>query len=150
MDRRFGENDATLTPEERMLERFARERQRSSKGINFNLEDDDEELTHYGTSLAAIDDFEAGGLTLENDGDDQSREFLFPSASQCPSYDVDFPQSPVQLTRRRLSTRTSETPTTEMRYVSQRSLFPSRVMTVSLASKKEVEIRSHVRSHIKK
>ena len=75
MDRRFGENDATLTPEERMLERFARERQRSSKGINFNLEDDDEELTHYGTSLAAIDDFEAGGLTLGNDGDDESREF---------------------------------------------------------------------------
>ncbi len=57
-----------------MLERFARERQRASKGVNFNLEDDAEELTHYGTSLAATDDFDAGGFALE-DEDDEFRGF---------------------------------------------------------------------------
>jgi len=62
-----------------MLERFTRERQRASK-VSFNLEDDDGGdgegggLTHYGQSISALDDFDATGITLEDDelekGDD--------------------------------------------------------------------------------
>jgi nucleolar protein 14 len=59
-----------MTPEERMLERFTRERQRNSK-VSFNLEDADdgggEGLTHYGQSISALDDFDATGITLEDD-----------------------------------------------------------------------------------
>ncbi|KAF8329601.1 Nop14-like family-domain-containing protein [Amanita rubescens] len=44
--RRFGENDSTTSLEERMLERFTRERQRAAKSSPFNSEDEDE-LTHY-------------------------------------------------------------------------------------------------------
>lgn len=69
MDRRFGENDPTMTPEERMLERFTRERQRESKGTLFNLEEEDE-LTHYGQSLSNLDDFDHIGLGLD-DGNDE-------------------------------------------------------------------------------
>ena len=68
MDRRFGENDPTLSLEERMLERFTKERQRVSKGAAFNLEDE-EELTHYGQSLSKLDEFDNVGLGLD-DGDD--------------------------------------------------------------------------------
>jgi nucleolar protein 14 len=66
LDRRFGENDPTMTPEERMLERFTRERQRESKGALFNLEEEDE-LTHYGQSLSKLDDFDNVGLGLDDD-----------------------------------------------------------------------------------
>ncbi|KAI0776188.1 Nop14-like protein [Trametes elegans] len=66
VDRRFGENDPTMTPEERMLERFTRERQRASKGTAFNLDDDDE-LTHYGQSLSKLDDFDNVGLDLDSE-----------------------------------------------------------------------------------
>jgi nucleolar protein 14 len=55
-----------MTPEERMLERFTRERQRQAKGAVFNLEDD-EELTHYGQSLNALDDFDGAGIELDDD-----------------------------------------------------------------------------------
>ncbi|KAF9651692.1 Nop14-like protein [Thelephora ganbajun] len=68
-DRRFGENDPTMTPEERMLERFTRERQRESKGAWFNLEEEDE-LTHYGQSLSKLDDYDNIGLGLDN-GDEE-------------------------------------------------------------------------------
>lgn len=69
MDHRFGENDPTMTPEERMLERFTRERQRESKGALFNLEEEDE-LTHYGQSLSKLDDFDNIGLGLDDDDDE--------------------------------------------------------------------------------
>ncbi|KAH9938114.1 nucleolar protein 14 [Fomitopsis serialis] len=69
VDRRFGENDPTLTPEERMLERFTREHQRASKGAAFNLEDEDE-LTHYGQNLSKLDDFDNVGLGLDDDEDE--------------------------------------------------------------------------------
>lgn len=68
LDRRFGENDPTMTPEERMLERFTRERQRESKAALFNLEEE-EELTHYGQSLSNLDDFDNVGLGLDGDDD---------------------------------------------------------------------------------
>ncbi|CAG8803002.1 19746_t:CDS:2, partial [Gigaspora rosea] len=68
IDRRFGENDPTLSLEEKMLERFAREKkQRHSKSSLFNLEDDD--LTHYGQSLALIDDFDEPDLSLNEEED---------------------------------------------------------------------------------
>jgi nucleolar protein 14 len=71
IDKRFGENNPSLTPEERMLERFTKEKQRSSKGGSslFNLDDDDDEfsLTHYGQSLANMDDFDDAGLGLSDE-----------------------------------------------------------------------------------
>ncbi|BDD57892.1 hypothetical protein MAP00_003216 [Monascus purpureus] len=54
LDRRFGENDPTMTPEEKAAERFARESQRKlRKESMFNLEEEEEEivLTHKGQSL---------------------------------------------------------------------------------------------------
>lgn len=47
-----------------MLERFTRERQRSSKSTIYNLEESDH-LTHYGQSLSLMDDFDNAGLALE-------------------------------------------------------------------------------------
>ena len=41
-DQRFDENDPTMSLEERMLERFTRERQRAAKSTAFNLEDEDD------------------------------------------------------------------------------------------------------------
>lgn len=74
VDRRFGENDPTMTPEERAAERYARESQKKlRKESMFNLEDDEEEfqLTHKGQSLdlaaANLDDFEGGDIGLEDD-----------------------------------------------------------------------------------
>ncbi len=55
LDRRFGENDPTMTPEQRALERFVKEKQKGSrKGALFDLEDADEDnqLTHFGQSLS--------------------------------------------------------------------------------------------------
>ena len=78
VDRRFGENDPTMPPEERMLERFTKERQRASKGVAFNLEDEDE-LTHYGKSLSALDDFDNAGLNIDENDEDAGFFFFFNS-----------------------------------------------------------------------
>lgn len=76
VDRRFGENDPSMGLEERMLERFTRERQRASRSSAFNLDDDDE-LTHYGQSLANFDDFDNDGLNLDDeDGDEEQGAFI--------------------------------------------------------------------------
>ncbi|KAF9534593.1 nucleolar protein 14 [Crepidotus variabilis] len=69
VDRRFGENDPSMSLEERMLERFTRERQRASKGVTFNLEDENN-LTHYGQSLSKLDDFDNVGLQMDSDDED--------------------------------------------------------------------------------
>ena len=69
-DRRFGENDATMTPEEKALQRFVTEKQRGSKkGAMFDLEDGEEEgdLTHFGKALSfespsKVDDFNEADL----------------------------------------------------------------------------------------
>lgn len=76
VDRRFGESDPTMTPEDRALQRFLREKQsRSRKTSMFNLEEeaeDDAFLTHKGRSLnlveTARDDFDTTGLE-DSDGD---------------------------------------------------------------------------------
>ena len=75
MDRRFGENDPTMTPEEKALERFVKEKQRGGKkGSLFDLEDaeEDEQLTHFGQSLSfeksgGMDDFNEADLGLSDD-----------------------------------------------------------------------------------
>jgi nucleolar protein 14 len=66
VDRRFGEDNPHLTPEEKALERFTKERQRltSRKGNSFNLED---ELTHYGQSLGGDDSTFGAGLGSQED-----------------------------------------------------------------------------------
>ncbi|KAH8701137.1 putative rRNA maturation protein [Talaromyces proteolyticus] len=81
MDRRFGENDPSMTPEERAAERFARESQRKfRKESLFNLEEDDDEemqLTHMGESLSfggpkRSDDFAEDDLEAEQSSEDES------------------------------------------------------------------------------
>jgi len=72
VDRRFGENDPTMSLEERMLERFTRERRRTSRNAVYNLEDD-QELTHYGQSLSKFDDFDGVGILDDEDEEDKGR-----------------------------------------------------------------------------
>ncbi|RDL36838.1 Uncharacterized protein BP5553_06190 [Venustampulla echinocandica] len=82
VDKRFGENDPSMAPEEKMLERFTFEKQRHHKYSSaFDLEDDDAqgELTHMGKSLsldgpAIVDDFDEGDLELSDAGDHPSDE----------------------------------------------------------------------------
>ncbi|KAI1208808.1 Nop14-like protein [Annulohypoxylon truncatum] len=82
LDRRFGENDPFMTPEEKMQERFVREKQ-THKSSMFDLEDDEpsEGLTHLGKSLSfdgpdLVDDFEEDDLSAGSDAaesDDEHR-----------------------------------------------------------------------------
>ena len=85
MDKRFGENDPRMAPEEKMLERFTREKQLRHKNSSmFDLEDEDTpgELTHMGQSLsldgpAIVDDFDEEDLELsdvENHPSDEERQ----------------------------------------------------------------------------
>jgi nucleolar protein 14 len=97
VDRRFGENDPTMTPEERAAERFARESQRKMrKESMFNLEDDEEEmqLTHMGQSLTFDgpnqDDFEAGDLEeVESDDEASRKRKRFPDGEEGQDQDQD-------------------------------------------------------------
>ncbi|XP_070780747.1 nucleolar protein 14 isoform X2 [Enoplosus armatus] len=69
IDRRFGEYDTKMAPEEKILQRFAMERQRvHDKKDVYNL-NEEEELTHYGQSLAEMEKFN----DLVN-SDDESEE----------------------------------------------------------------------------
>src|SRR5271155_2185052 len=84
LDRRFGENNPEMTPEQRASERFARQSERKlKKNSIFALDDEDEEemqLTHGGRSLAfgienPRDDFgELEVETTSDDGDDRPRK----------------------------------------------------------------------------
>ncbi|KAL6096792.1 nop14 [Pungitius sinensis] len=57
IDKRFGEYDTQMAPEDKILKRFAMERQRvHDKKDLYNL-NEDEELTHYGQSLAEMEKF---------------------------------------------------------------------------------------------
>lgn len=75
VDRRFGENDPTMSLEERMLARFAKEHQKASKGAMYNLEDEDE-LTHFGQSLSKLDDFDNAGLALDDEEQDDLGRYI--------------------------------------------------------------------------
>ncbi|QLG73411.1 hypothetical protein HG535_0E04950 [Zygotorulaspora mrakii] len=94
VDRRFGERNKHLSEEDRMLERFTRERQSQSKNksnlFDLNDESDSEsnnmfgsELTHLGESLSQQDDFDSGDLGLNDQGkrqyDNQLGESIEPS-----------------------------------------------------------------------
>lgn len=83
LDRRFGEDDANMTPEEKALERFALEKQRSHKRAVFDLEDDEAGeafgLTHMGKSLSfdgpsIQDDYEADEMDAASDEEDEGRK----------------------------------------------------------------------------
>lgn len=84
LDRRFGENDPEMAEEDIMMERFAREKQRSHKKSSlFDLEGDDGEpfegLVHNGKALSfgdndPVDDFDEDDLDDGNDSDGSVRE----------------------------------------------------------------------------
>jgi len=77
-DRRFGENDPTMTPEERNLQRYMREKQKGEKKASvFNLEEDDE-LTHFGRPLTdgdtrQLEDFDEADLGLSDGAEEQEQ-----------------------------------------------------------------------------
>ncbi|KAI1418963.1 nucleolar protein 14 [Xylaria sp. FL1777] len=72
-DQRFGENDASMTYEEKMAQRFMREKQSHHKSSIFDLEDDEpiDGLTHMGKSLSfpEKDDFDETDLLDPEDSD---------------------------------------------------------------------------------
>ncbi|OAL55930.1 nucleolar protein 14 [Pyrenochaeta sp. DS3sAY3a] len=80
LDRRIGENDPTMSMEDRMMARFEQEQQRKRGGNVFDLEDgdDDVQLTHGGQSLRFDDeigeeDYDAAsvdGSSADEDGED--------------------------------------------------------------------------------
>ncbi|KAI9720370.1 MAG: hypothetical protein M1812_002876 [Candelaria pacifica] len=84
VDRRFGEDDPTMTPDQKMLERFTKETQKRAKGSSFDLEESEEEgqLTHFGQSLrfnketTMIDDFDEGDVRLSDDENPRKRRRL--------------------------------------------------------------------------
>ncbi|ORY60179.1 nucleolar protein 14 [Pseudomassariella vexata] len=83
-DRRFGENDPTMAPEDKMLERFAREKMANHKRSGmFDLEDDESNvgfgLTHMGKSLSLdgpslVDDYDEMDEGSAGDSDDEGHK----------------------------------------------------------------------------
>ncbi|VFV41719.1 Hypothetical predicted protein [Lynx pardinus] len=72
-DKRFGEYSSNMSPEEKMMKRFALEQQRQhEKKSIYNL-NEDEELTHYGQSLA---DVEKHNDIVDSDSDAEERGTL--------------------------------------------------------------------------
>ncbi|KAM3937753.1 nucleolar protein 14 [Leptodactylus fuscus] len=72
-DKRFGEYDTKLTPEEKMMKRFALERQKHvDKKTMYNL-NEEEELTHYGQSLATLEKMTDA---VDSDSDTEERGAL--------------------------------------------------------------------------
>ena len=78
LDKRFGEKDTSMSVEDKMLERFMKEKAKNSKSMhsqNYNLED---ELTHMGHSLANEDGqnafYDAGFERV--DDEDQDKGYL--------------------------------------------------------------------------
>uniref|UniRef100_A0A673W7K6 NOP14 nucleolar protein homolog (yeast) n=1 Tax=Salmo trutta TaxID=8032 RepID=A0A673W7K6_SALTR len=55
IDRRFGEYDTKMDPEEKILQRFSMERQRTQDKKNMYNLNEEEELTHYGQSLSEME-----------------------------------------------------------------------------------------------
>ncbi|XP_077157719.1 nucleolar protein 14 [Paroedura picta] len=67
-DKRIGEYDTTISPEEKMLKRYALEQQKSHEKKNIYNLNEEEDLTHYGQSLA---DIEKLNNVLESDSDSE-------------------------------------------------------------------------------
>lgn len=101
MDKRIGENDTTMTAEEKMMERFAFEKQKvHEKSTVYNLAEEEEELTHFGQSLAEIEKFEEDLSDTEEDFDkgdvpveDNIGGFLSKKAAQKDGENKDKPKS---------------------------------------------------------
>ncbi|KAF2270599.1 Nop14-like protein [Lojkania enalia] len=80
LDRRIGENDPTMSLDDRMMARFEREQQRKRSGNVFDLEEADEEveLTHGGRSLKfdedVEEDYDAG--SVKGSSDSEEGEFM--------------------------------------------------------------------------
>ncbi|XP_036385181.1 nucleolar protein 14 [Megalops cyprinoides] len=73
IDRRFGEYDTKMAPEDKILKRFAMERQRvHEKKDIYNL-NEEEELTHYGQSLAEIEKLND---VLDSDSESEEKGLL--------------------------------------------------------------------------
>ncbi|KAM9295528.1 nucleolar protein 14 isoform 2-T2 [Morus bassanus] len=72
-DKRFGEYNTKISPEEKMIRRFTLERQQNyGKKSIYNL-NEDEELTHYGQSLAEIEKLND---IIDSDSDSEERGTL--------------------------------------------------------------------------
>ncbi|KAI8777678.1 nucleolar protein 14-like [Biomphalaria glabrata] len=69
-DKRFGENDSNLTADEKMVQRFAMEKKKQIRKSDFNLNEEEVVLTHYGQSLAENLQDTIGS---ESDDDDASK-----------------------------------------------------------------------------
>ncbi|EPY50388.1 U3 snoRNP protein Nop14 [Schizosaccharomyces cryophilus OY26] len=70
IDRRFGENNPHLSLEEKMLERFSREQQRRSKKDIYNLDSENDVLTHGKRPISDLDDFDEPDLALGDEDDE--------------------------------------------------------------------------------
>ncbi|XP_042325325.1 nucleolar protein 14 [Sceloporus undulatus] len=72
-DKRFGEYNNKISPEEKMMTRFALEQQKNyEKKHIYNL-NEEEDLTHYGHSLANIEKFDD---IIDSDSDTEERGIL--------------------------------------------------------------------------
>ena len=71
---RFGENDPTMSLEERTLEGFPCKRQIASNAIVFSLEDD-QKLTHCGQSVSKFDDVDRVGILDDENEDSTGRNY---------------------------------------------------------------------------
>lgn len=84
VDKRFGESNTALSLEDKMLERFMRERKTTkggnSKGLYNLAEETGEELTHMGQSLSA--DMDAMGFQRVQDQEDEEEGNLYHKCSQ--------------------------------------------------------------------
>ncbi|KAM6361601.1 nucleolar protein 14 isoform 2-T2 [Alca torda] len=72
-DKRFGEYNTKISPEEKMIRRFALERQQNYGKKNIYNLNEDEELTHYGQSLAEIEKLND---IVDSDSDTEERGTL--------------------------------------------------------------------------
>ncbi|KAF2831151.1 Nop14-like protein [Ophiobolus disseminans] len=77
VDRRIGEDDPTMTLDDKMMARFEREQQKKRGGNVFDLEDGDDEvqLTHGGESLTfdheiGEEDYDAASISGSSDDED--------------------------------------------------------------------------------
>ena len=148
VDRRFGENDPTMSLEERMLERFTKERQRASKGAAFNLEDE-EELTHYGQSLSKLDDFDNIGLGLDDDEEDRGMHptFIFIGNKISTSIHSQGKLTPTLSRRRTLGDSATMKAVRRMRFVILSSGISGCSETCFPACKEEIQGRGYGRGY---
>uniref|UniRef100_A0A671PUV1 NOP14 nucleolar protein homolog (yeast) n=1 Tax=Sinocyclocheilus anshuiensis TaxID=1608454 RepID=A0A671PUV1_9TELE len=73
IDRRFGEYDQKITPEEKILQRFTLERQRTHDRKDMYNLNEEEELTHYGQSLAEMEKMTD---VIDSDSDSEEKGLL--------------------------------------------------------------------------